>query len=114
VCYLKWSGLDAAQEELNRAIDAFAQFVRTGQINRPLPNHGLIEPLHEFREMKDREGARNLTASLALGEDLAQQPDRNSLGPAHFRRTHRIHCARQHHGLPERPIVFHLARQSAI
>jgi hypothetical protein len=108
------SGLDAAQEKLHGTIDAFPQSVGPREIHRPLPNHGLIESLHEFREMKDREDARDLTAPLALGENLPQQADRDALRPTHLWRTHRIHCARQNHCLPERPIGFHLARQGAI
>jgi len=72
VRYLKSSGLDAAQEKLHSTIDAFPKFMRTGEIHRPLPNYGLIESLHEFGEMKDWEDASDLTASLALGENLPQ------------------------------------------
>jgi hypothetical protein len=69
---LKLSGLNAAQEKLHRAIDAFPQLMGSGEIHRPLPNHGLIESLHEFGEMKDRKDTRDLTASLSLGENLPQ------------------------------------------
>jgi hypothetical protein len=72
VRYLKSSGLDAAQEKLHGTINAFPQLVGSSEIHRPLPNHGLIESLHEFGEMKDREDRSDLTASLALGENLPQ------------------------------------------
>jgi hypothetical protein len=89
--YTKWSGLDAAQEELHGTIDAFRKFVGTGEIHRPLPNHGLIESLHEFGEMKNREDARDFAAPLALGENLTEQADRDPLGSAHLRRAYGVH-----------------------
>jgi hypothetical protein len=69
---MKSSGLDAAQEKLHGTIDAFSQLMGTREIHRPLPNHSLVESLHEFGEMKDWEDARDLPASLALGENLPQ------------------------------------------
>src|SRR5713226_429501 len=116
IAIFKWkqSVLDGANEEFHGIVDTLRQSVRPSEVHGPLTNHGGVQPFHELGEVDNRKVAGDLTARLALIENLAEQPDRGLLGLAHVGRTYRIHCARQHNRPPQRPVSFRYTSQAPI
>jgi hypothetical protein len=94
------SGLEPSQEKLYGTQYSIRELVRSGQINRPLPYDGVVETLHEFRQMDNGKIVRNFTPLLSLGQNLSQQIHRGFLVSAHIRATDWIHCTRKDNRLP--------------
>src|SRR5579864_5406909 len=74
---------NSAQEKFHSTSHPFAQLMGTGEVDNPLPNDGVVEPFHEFSQVKHRKVSRDLSALLAFSENPSQQAERDLFGPAH-------------------------------
>src|SRR5713226_126267 len=105
---------DASKEKLDGAIDSLAEPVRSGEVHGPLAHDGVVDPVQEFSQMFGGKGAADFAARLTGGENFPEQARRCFFSSTHVRGTDWIHRAREHYGLPERPVGLGLASQRLV
>src|SRR5712692_8504770 len=105
---------DAPKEKLDGAADSLAEPVRSCEIHGPLTHDGVVDPFHEFSQMFGGKGEADFAARLAGGENFPEQAGRCFLSSTHVWGTDWIHRAREHYGLPERPVGLGLASQRLV
>src|ERR1700722_6108252 len=106
--------LYSAQEKIHRALHSVDQFMRTGQIHRPLPDYCVVEPFHKFRQMNHRKRAGDVAAVLTLCQNVPMQICGRLLVLAQLGRSYGIHGARQHNRFPQLPVGLYLASHARI
>src|SRR5580704_12149934 len=107
-------GPGAPQEKLNRVVHSLGEFVRPGEVNGPLADHGVEKAFHEFGEMDDGKIPGDLSVFLALRDNFAQEAHRRGFRSSQFWRAHRIHRTGEDYGLPKRPAHFRDVSQTFV